>query len=431
MIKICKKGFTLAETIMTLFIVGLVVTAAIPVFTRHQMTSSELESYCANNANAEICKNRISTDSPWTSCNTEQNSGLCTSYPVVVPAGKVPFKSYADVTFDFTFYPENEYKSLYDIFFSDKRIFRVGNYYFQEYGNNLFITEQEQNNINSVKHSNNLVIGLGYDIKLFTEKFISNVFIGNNTFSGKEYVGNTIIGNDNVLADKTNYSLVFGEGNKINGLNSSLVVGSGISVTDNNVVIGKPSYALNEGHLYIGDHIIGNANGNSVTFNDDIEINGMLTVSTPMNISDERLKNVKGSYNKGLKEILQVNPIIYSFKNDITRAKNIGVIAQDLQKTFPEAVVKMPNGYLGVDTDPVFFAMLNALKEVEAKTEIEKTRQIELQNELIELKKELKSLTECKAADFWGRARCFIIDFKRLIKSFDIFHESEARYAKI
>lgn len=32
-------------------------------------------------------------------------------------------------------------------------------------------------------------------------------------------------------------------------------------------------------------------------------------------VSDERLKNIEGSYNKGLKELLQLNPIVYHYKN--------------------------------------------------------------------------------------------------------------------
>ena len=42
MLKPYKRAFTLAETIMTLFIVGLVVTAAIPMFTQRRSNAPAL-----------------------------------------------------------------------------------------------------------------------------------------------------------------------------------------------------------------------------------------------------------------------------------------------------------------------------------------------------------------------------------------------------
>ena len=70
------------------------------------------------------------------------------------------------------------------------------------------------------------------------------------------------------------------------------------------------------------------------------------------------------NYKKGLKEILQVNPVIFQYKDDKSGSLRIGVIAQEVKKVFPEAVVTMDNGYYGVNSAPIFFASMNALKEI-------------------------------------------------------------------
>ena len=78
--------------------------------------------------------------------------------------------------------------------------------------------------------------------------------------------------------------------------------------------------------------------------------------------------------------------------------------------------VKMPDGYLGVNTDPVFFAMLNAMKEVNQKTQEEEQKQIRLQKELDEINAELETLTACKNDDFWSKIKCFWYDTKMFFK---------------
>ena len=82
---------------------------------------------------------------------------------------------------------------------------------------------------------------------------------------------------------------------------------------------------------------------------------------------------------------MKVEPILYTLKSDTTNDLQVGVVAQDLQKTFPEAVVTMPNGYLGVDVTPIFFATLNALKELSQKTQYEKERTKRLKAEYLAL----------------------------------------------
>ena len=90
--------------------------------------------------------------------------------------------------------------------------------------------------------------------------------------------------------------------------------------------------------------------------------------------SDERLKNIKGSYRSGLSAVMQLNPIRYEYlKNNALGLKSdgehIGFGAQELQKVLPEAVTRNSEGYLMVNNDPIIWTMLNAIKEQQKEIE--------------------------------------------------------------
>ena len=90
--------------------------------------------------------------------------------------------------------------------------------------------------------------------------------------------------------------------------------------------------------------------------------------------SDERLKNIKGRFNSGLKAVMQLQPIRFQYKPDNalglqSNLEQVGFGAQALQKVIPEAVSKNANGYLMVNNDPILWTMLNAIKEQQKEIE--------------------------------------------------------------
>ena len=90
--------------------------------------------------------------------------------------------------------------------------------------------------------------------------------------------------------------------------------------------------------------------------------------------SDERLKNIKGSFQSGLKAVMQLQPLRYEYKPDNalglkSNGDHIGFSAQALQKIVPEAVSRNQNGYLQVNNDPILWTMLNAIKEQQKEIE--------------------------------------------------------------
>ena len=96
--------------------------------------------------------------------------------------------------------------------------------------------------------------------------------------------------------------------------------------------------------------------------------------NTWLAFSDERLKNIKGNFNSGLKAVMQLQPIRYEYKPDnalglTSNGEHIGFGAQAVQKIIPEAVTKNSAGYLMVNGDPIMWTMLNAIKEQQKEIE--------------------------------------------------------------
>jgi hypothetical protein len=119
---------------------------------------------------------------------------------------------------------------------------------------------------------------------------------------------------------------------------------------------------------------------------DKLSVNGTASKSgggTWAVFSDERLKNIKGNFTSGLKAVMQLQPVRYEYKptNALginSEGEHIGFGAQSVQKVIPEAVTTNASGYLMVNSDPIIWTMLNAIKEQ--------------QKEIVELKRQIRQL---------------------------------------
>ena len=83
--------------------------------------------------------------------------------------------------------------------------------------------------------------------------------------------------------------------------------------------------------------------------------------------SDRRLKYVGKESKDGLDKIRQLKVFNYTFKKDEKKIPRVGVIAQDLQKVFPNAVKKGSDGFLTIRMEDMFYAVVNAVKELDMK----------------------------------------------------------------
>lgn len=178
-------------------------------------------------------------------------------------------------------------------------------------------------------------IGVGYDAGSAITTGNYNVVIGSNTGSSIATVSNTVL-----IAD--------GQGNERIRVDSAGNVGIGTTA---------PSYNLDvSGTLRV--------TGTAYT-------NGGYTTWTAA--SDQRLKDIHGSYDRGLADILGIDIVRFQYKANNTMGLDsskefVGVTAQNLQTAIPEAVNEETSGhlkgYLTINTTPVLWTLVNAVKEL-------------------------------------------------------------------
>lgn len=219
-----------------------------------------------------------------------------------------------------------------------------------------------------------------------------NIVIGSQSFAANTTgSGNIIIGNAIALTETGSNKLYIGgvssysSGDTISATNndsgSILIYGDMSSGTDlpaiqfntKKATIGNSndSYTIVKGKLYINS----NSAENVVVTKTDVEnylsaavlntSTNQLNVNAPGTItSDARLKNIIGENTAGLKEILQLKVKNYTMKRDKKKEVLVGVIAQELQKVFPNSVSEGRDGYLRIRRDEIFYACVNAIKEL-------------------------------------------------------------------
>ena len=97
--------------------------------------------------------------------------------------------------------------------------------------------------------------------------------------------------------------------------------------------------------------------------------------------------------NDGLNKILKLRPYNYTYKND-EKTPQVGVIAQDLQKVFPDAVSKDKKGYLKIRIEDMFYALVNSVKELAQKLEDISSKIVKANKDILGIKKEHQDINK-------------------------------------
>ena len=120
-----------------------------------------------------------------------------------------------------------------------------------------------------------------------------------------------------------------------------------------------------------------------------LSVNGNASKSgggTWATFSDRRVKKNIRQYEKGLDEILQIKPVIFNYNDKSgysnTQKDYVGVIAQDIEGVLPSTITRYDdsNGPSGLsdkrqfDSSEVLWALVNAVKELQAQNEALKAR---------------------------------------------------------
>lgn len=221
-------------------------------------------------------------------------------------------------------------------------------------------------------------VSVGYNSMERNTTGIQNVSIGHKALgSNTTGVGNIAIGPSAAGTVNSSNKLYIG-GYYNNSTNSTTYTGTNALLYGD---MANKTLDVN-GRLTInGEAYIKKSTGESskiVTYDDLTKLQyeiyamkGNLIVPKAENLfSDIRLKNVSGDNTAGLKEITQLKVKNFTYKNDKKKTPHVGVIAQDLQKVFPNSVFQDGlSKYLKISREEIFWACVNAIKELNEKVQ--------------------------------------------------------------
>ncbi|MGO9378710.1 MAG: tail fiber domain-containing protein [Dissulfurispiraceae bacterium] len=127
-------------------------------------------------------------------------------------------------------------------------------------------------------------------------------------------------------------------------------------------------------------------------------VNGTLSVIALVSVSDERYKRNIQPLQQSLDKVTHLTGVSYEWKTDeysgkgFKKGRQIGLIAQDVEKVFPELVLTDDKGYKAVAYDKLVSVLIEAVKE-QQKTIADRSKVVdEQQNAINELKGEMAKL---------------------------------------
>jgi hypothetical protein len=93
----------------------------------------------------------------------------------------------------------------------------------------------------------------------------------------------------------------------------------------------------------------------------------LIVTGSIFNPSDERIKdNINTIDDERIDNLLTLNPIIFSYKNDIKKKKHFGILAQDIEKLYPEIIENnIMLGHKSVNYIELMPLMLAKMKKME------------------------------------------------------------------
>ncbi len=276
------------------------------------------------------------------------------------------------------------------VFANNKGVTAIGNGACASGEDSIAIGAQNPHNHEGAYGANSITIGTSS----YTER-MNSIAIGNSATTLGE--ASIAIGNSATINEAGMFSIAIGSGARANARNS-VAIGSGVRADQDDQIVlgGNATTVYIPGNLIVGDIAAigtrraggaalwtsmagagwgyigttspraGSSNNNLFMWNRNGDNFSNRTV-----ISDRRLKNVGETYTAGLDELKKLEFFHYTFKKDEAKTPHVGVMAQDLQKVFPNAVTKGEDGYLRIRMEDMFYAVINAVKELDTKiTEI-------------------------------------------------------------
>jgi len=135
----------------------------------------------------------------------------------------------------------------------------------------------------------------------------------------------------------------------------------------------------------------------SVTFAHDVHVNGNLWAGATQIVSDERLKTNLTTLSDGLDRVLRLRGVTYDWNTPEERTigkdlvlqtgqRQMGVVAQEVEKIFPEAVTIGPDGLKSVNYNSLMAPLIEAVKAQEEEIRTQQQQLAIQQHEIAALK---------------------------------------------
>jgi hypothetical protein len=171
------------------------------------------------------------------------------------------------------------------------------------------------------------------------------------------------------------------------GIGSNLYVGGDLVVSSNSTLVSSAGSFGNVRIAVADDNTIDTSSGNltldaatnvvninaSTNITGNTVVTGILSVTDDITAfwsSDERLKDNITPIEDPLAKVLSISGNTFDWNDKSNKSgHDIGVIAQEIEKVLPEAVVTRDNGYLAVDYHKVVPLLIEAVKELSAKVD--------------------------------------------------------------
>ncbi len=184
------------------------------------------------------------------------------------------------------------------------------------------------------------------------------------------------------------HSTAMGEGTTASDC-SSLAVGQ-YNLAGSTVTSSATEFSLDNTAFVIGNGTAFNNRSDAllVKFNGDATLAGNLNIN-----SDARLKANIVSLGSTLSKLLQIDGKSYTMKKDESEKQKIGLLAQDIEKVFPE-LVSESHGVKSVNYQGLVPVLINALKEQDVLIKEQQSILSEQQSEIDKLKSMMQKIIE-------------------------------------
>jgi endosialidase-like protein/trimeric autotransporter adhesin len=142
---------------------------------------------------------------------------------------------------------------------------------------------------------------------------------------------------------------------------------------------------------------LGNVGIGTSTPSDKLQVIGAVRADVFLTPSDASLKTNMRPITTSLNTLLQLNAYRFHWKDEKKdTSTQIGLIAQEVQKQFPELVKENAAGELSVNYSGMIPLLLNAIKEQQKQIQAQENEHIKQQQAIDELRMEIKKMREQK-----------------------------------